>query len=103
MHAAIQDISMKRKESGMATTTMVHVRVKERIKAQTTKALAAMGLSVSDAVRVFLMRVAVEKQLPFALKVPHTETRAAMEEARAISRARVATADKLIKLEKRSQ
>ena len=88
----------------MATTTMVHVRVDQRIKAQATKALAAMGLSVSDAVRVLLMRVAAEKQLPFALKVPNAETRAAMEEARAISRARFATADKLInELEKGSQ
>lgn len=41
----------------MATTTMVHVRVDEQIKAQATETLAAMGLSVSDAVRVFLMRV----------------------------------------------
>ena len=88
----------------MATTTMVHVRVEERIKAQATKALAAMGLSVSDAVRVLLMRVAAEKQLPFALKVPNAKTRAAMEEARAIGRARFATADKLIdELEKGSQ
>jgi DNA-damage-inducible protein J len=88
----------------MATTTMVHVRVEQRIKAQATKALAAMGLSVSDAVRVLLMRVAAEKQLPFALKVPNAQTRAAMEEARAISRARFATADKLInELEKGSQ
>jgi DNA-damage-inducible protein J len=95
---------MKRKESGMATTTMVHVRVEQRIKVQATKALAAMGLSVSDAVRVLLMRVAAEKQLPFALKVPNAETRAAMKEARAISRARFATADKLInELEKGSQ
>ena len=88
----------------MATTTMVHVRVEERIKAQATKALAAMGLSVSDAVRVLLMRVAAEKQLPFALKVPNAKTRAAMEEARAIGRARFATADKLInELEKGSE
>jgi DNA-damage-inducible protein J len=95
---------MERKESGMATTTMVHVRVEQRIKAQATKALAAMGLSVSDAVRVLLMRVAAEKQLPFALKVPNAKTRAAMEEARAMSRARFATADKLInELEKGPQ
>jgi DNA-damage-inducible protein J len=88
----------------MATTTMVHVRVEQRIKAQATKALAAMGLSVSDAVRVLLMRVAAEQQLPFALKVPNAETRAAMDEARAISRARFATADKLInELEKGSR
>ena len=72
----------------MATTTMVHVRVDEHIKAQATETLAAMGLSVSDAVRVFLMRVVAEQQLPFALKVPNTETRAAMAEANTIARAR---------------
>jgi DNA-damage-inducible protein J len=65
----------------MATTTMVHVRVDEKIKAQATEALAAMGLSVSDAVHVFLMRVVADKQMPFALKVPNAETRAAMAEA----------------------
>jgi len=88
----------------MATTTMVHVRVDEHVKAQAAETLAAMGLSISDAVRVFLTRIAAEKQLPFALKIPNAETRAAMEEARAISRARFATADELIRdLEKGSQ
>ncbi|MHB8167776.1 MAG: type II toxin-antitoxin system RelB/DinJ family antitoxin, partial [Sulfuricella sp.] len=38
----------------MAATTMVHVRVDDETKAQATEALAAMGLSVSDAVRIFL-------------------------------------------------
>jgi DNA-damage-inducible protein J len=79
----------------MATTTMVHVRVDEKIKTQATKALTAMGLSVSDAVRVFLTRVAAEKQLPFELKVPNAETRAAMAEARAMGRARFSSADEL--------
>jgi DNA-damage-inducible protein J len=45
----------------MANTTMVHVRVHEKIKAQATETLAAIGLSVSDAVRVFLMRGAADK------------------------------------------
>ena len=80
----------------MATTTMIHVRVEEQVKKQATDALEAMGLSVSDAVRVFLTRVAVEKQIPFALRVPNAETRAAMEEARAMSQARFATADELM-------
>ena len=72
----------------MSTTAMVHVRVDEQIKEQATEALAAMGLSVSDAVRVFLMRVVAEQQMPFALKVPNAETRAAMAEADAITRTR---------------
>jgi len=65
----------------MATTSMVHVRVDEQIKAQAEETLAAMGLSISDAVRVFLIRVIAEKQMPFALKVPNAETRTAMAEA----------------------
>ncbi len=65
----------------MGTTSMVHVRVDERIKAQATETLAAMGLSISDAVRVFLMRVVADQQLPFELKVPNAQTRAAMVEA----------------------
>lgn len=65
----------------MSTSAMVHVRVDEQIKAQAHETLAAMGLSVSDAVRVFLMRVVAEKRMPFTLKVPNAETRAAMVEA----------------------
>lgn len=68
----------------MAATTMVHVRVDEKVKAQATETLAAMGLSVSDAVRVFLMRVVAEQQLPFELKVPNRLTRDAMAEAETI-------------------
>jgi DNA-damage-inducible protein J len=66
----------------MAATEMVHVRIDKRIKAQATRTLAAMGLSVSGAVRVFLMRVATEKSLPFEVKVPNAATEAAMREAR---------------------
>ena len=74
----------------MAITTMVHVRVDEQIKTQAAETLAAMGLTVSDAVRVFLTLVVAEKQLPFALKVPNTDTRAAMVEVNEIIRKRQA-------------
>lgn len=82
----------------MANTTMVHVRVDEQIKLEATETLALMGLSVSDAVRVFLTRVVVEKQLPFTLKVPNPETHAAMIEADTIAngrKTRFATSDEL--------
>ncbi len=82
----------------MATTSMVHVRIDEKTKLEATETLASMGLSVSDAVRVFLTRVVVEKQLPFTLKVPNPETHAAMIEADAIAnghKARYTTADEL--------
>ncbi len=83
----------------MAATTMVHVRVDENIKAQATETLASMGLTISDAVRVFLTRVVADKELPFALKAPNATTRAAMAEANDIvqnRRARFATANALI-------
>jgi DNA-damage-inducible protein J len=67
----------------------------------------SMGLSVSDAVRVFLTRIAAEQQLPFALKVPNATTRAAMAEADEIiktRRTRFATANELFDdLEKNSR
>lgn len=72
----------------MATTTMIHVRLEEGLKKDATTALEAMGLSLSDAIRVFLTRVAAEQQIPFALRVPNAETRQAMEEARTMSKAR---------------
>jgi DNA-damage-inducible protein J len=67
----------------MPATEMVHIRIDKRVKARATKALSAMGLSVSDAVRVLLTRVAAEKALPFEVKVPNAVTQAAMREARA--------------------
>lgn len=70
----------------MAATAMVHVRVDENIKTEATETLAAMGLTISDAVRVFLTRVVADKQMPFALKAPNAETRAAMTEADEIAR-----------------
>jgi DNA-damage-inducible protein J len=79
-------------------TTMLHVRVDEAIKEQATEALATMGLSVSEAVRLFLHRVVVDQAFPLELKVPNAETRAAMAEAEAIisaRRTRYATADQM--------
>jgi DNA-damage-inducible protein J len=90
----------------MATTAMVHVRVDGQLKAQANETLAVMGLSVSDAVRVFLMRVVAERQMPFAIKAPNVETLAAMAEADEISRKRSArfgsAADLIDDLEKNS-
>lgn len=57
-------------ELAMAATTMVHVRIDENIKIQATETLASMGLTVSDAVRVFLTRVVADKELPFCGQSP---------------------------------
>jgi DNA-damage-inducible protein J len=72
----------------MATTSMIHVRLDEHLKNDAVAALEAMGLSLSDAIRVFLTRIATEKKFPFVLSVPNIETTQAMEEARTITKAR---------------
>ncbi|MFM2112461.1 MAG: hypothetical protein RLZZ271_1121 [Pseudomonadota bacterium] len=91
----------------MTATTMVHVRVDENIKAQATQTLASMGLTVSDAVRVFLTRVVADQELPFAIQAPNAASRAAMADARKIvksRRARFATPEALLNdLEKASR
>jgi DNA-damage-inducible protein J len=62
-------------------TTMVHVRVDEKTKLRAAETLAAMGISVSDAVRMLLVRIAAEKALPFDVKVPNATTVKAMRAA----------------------
>jgi len=62
-------------------STMVHVRVDEKTKQRAAKTLAGMGISVSDAVRMLLVRVAAEKALPFEVKVPNTTTVSSMRAA----------------------
>jgi len=67
-----------------AQTSMLHVRVEDSIKTQAAQALDAMGLSMANAVRLFLHRVVAEQAFPLELKVPNARTRAAMEESRAM-------------------
>ncbi len=62
---------------------LVQARVDKVVKEEAAAVLAAMGLTVSDAVRLLLTRVAREKALPFAPLVPNAATVAAMKEARA--------------------
>ena len=50
-----------------AQTSMLHVRVDDRLKAQAADALAGLGLTLSDAVRILLTRVATEGGLPAGL------------------------------------
>ncbi len=66
----------------MAANTVVRARIDERIKDEATVVLASMGLTVSDAFRMMLTRIAAEKALPFEPLAPNAETIAAMKEAR---------------------
>lgn len=81
-------------------SSMLHVRIDTDTKTLATEALAAMGLSVSEAVRLFLRRVVIDQGLPLEMRVPNAETRAAMEESRALlatRRVRMASAEALEK------
>jgi DNA-damage-inducible protein J len=58
--------------------SMVHIRVDQKVKAKAAKTLATMGLTVSDAVRLLLTRIAAEQAFPFEVRVPNRETKAAI-------------------------
>ena len=77
-------------------TGMVHIRVNEKVKAKAAKTLASMGLTVSDAVRLLLTRIAVEKALPFEVRVPNRETAAAIEEGERGRVSRANTVDEMM-------
>lgn len=76
-------------------SAMIHVRVDRKLKTKAAKTLGAMGLSLSDVVRLLLTRIAVEQALPFEVRVPNRVTRAAMKEVR---RGDLCTASSVVEL-----
>ncbi|CAJ97257.1 DNA-damage-inducible protein J [Cupriavidus necator] len=67
----------------MSASTFVRARIDVEIKEEAAIVLEAMGLTVSDAVRMLLTRVAREKALPVELMTPNPATIASLKEARA--------------------
>ena len=66
----------------MAANSVVEARINGSVKEEAAAVLAAMGLTISDAVRLLLTKVAQEKALPFAPLIPNEVTVEAMKEAR---------------------
>ena len=64
----------------MPNMTFVRARIDSDTKTRAAAALGAMGLSVSDAIRLLLVRVAEEQRLPFAVRVPNAAPAAAADE-----------------------
>ena len=64
----------------MSADSVVRARIDSDTKARATDALNAMGLTMSDAIRLLLLRVADERRLPFAVQVPNRSTLEAMKE-----------------------
>jgi DNA-damage-inducible protein J len=80
----------------MAANHLVQARIDGEVKAEAAAVLAAMGLTVSDAVRLLLTKIAQEKALPFEPLIPNETTIAAMRDAReGKNMARFATVDSL--------
>ena len=65
------------------TNTVVRARIDEQTKDEAAAVLAAIGLTVSDAFRLMMVRIAKDKALPFDPLVPNAETIEAMKDARA--------------------
>jgi DNA-damage-inducible protein J len=64
----------------MAADTVVRARIDLATKERAAAALEAMGLSISDAIRLLMLRVADEQRLPFEVKVPNAETARALDD-----------------------
>ena len=76
--------------------TYARARIDRATKARATAALSAMGLSVSDAIRLLMFRVADERRLPFEVKAPNTATREAIDELSVGKGAKFASVDALM-------
>lgn len=66
----------------MPANDVVRARIDHRIKEEAGAVLAAMGLTISDAFRLMMVRIAKERALPFEPLVPNTKTIEAMKAAR---------------------
>ena len=76
--------------------TYVRARIDTATKERAADALEAMGLSISDAIRLLMMRIADERRLPFEVKAPNATTRRAIAELEAGKGKRFASVDALV-------
>jgi DNA-damage-inducible protein J len=76
--------------------TYVRARIDSATKKRATDALAVMGLSISDAIRLLMLRVVDERRLPFEVKAPNATTRQAIAELEAGRGKRFASAEALM-------
>jgi DNA-damage-inducible protein J len=76
--------------------TYVRARIDTDTKERASDALEAMGLSISDAIRLLMVRVANERRMPFDIKVPNATTREAIAELESGGGERFATLDALM-------
>jgi DNA-damage-inducible protein J len=80
----------------MPANAVVRARVDARVKEQAAAICAAVGLTLSDAFRMMLMRTVAERALPFDPLIPNAETVKAMEAVRRGDVKSFATIDELM-------
>jgi DNA-damage-inducible protein J len=61
---------------------MIRARIDAKTKRQGEAVLASMGLSMSEAIRLFLVQTVRQRALPFAVLAPNAETRKAITNSR---------------------
>jgi DNA-damage-inducible protein J len=71
---------LAKRPKAKAADTYVRARIDTGTKEQATVALAEMGLSISDAIRLLMLRVVDERRLPFEVRAPGATTRRAIAE-----------------------
>lgn len=76
--------------------TVIRARIDTATKERATAALAAMGLNVSDAIRLLMLRIADEQRMPFEIRTPNETTRKAVAELEEGRGQRFATVDDLM-------
>jgi len=75
-------LQMRKGVVSMISDSVVRARINGKVKDEASDILGAMGLTLSDAYRMLLIRVVEDRALPFDLLNPNEETIAAMREAR---------------------
>jgi DNA-damage-inducible protein J len=74
----VEEINMRRQTG---KTQMIHARIDPKLKRSAERVFSQIGISTTEAIRLFLRQVDLHKGLPFPVRIPNEETVAAMKEA----------------------
>ena len=64
-----------------AKTRMIHARIDPKVKESAERVFSVLGISTTEAIRLFMKQVELHKGLPFPVRIPNSRTMAAMREA----------------------
>lgn len=78
-------------------TASVHARIQPALKTQAEAVLAKLGISTSEAIAIYFSQIALQKGLPFDVKIPNKKTQKAMREAREGRTKRFSSSEELMR------